>query len=359
MKHLLPICILLVSLSACQSKKGFTISGTVKNKKEGTIYLVNLHTEKQDTLNVTDGTFKIAGVAEEPTPFLIFSPELLPAQTIFYANQGSTNIEFTANEPSSVKIKGCKTQKEYEQFTAMTKPLLAQFDSVQMLAMAGKLEQAEVQNVALSIQKKYEEANLNFVSQNPGSYVSSLLTYEYFRQKPQLSVAEKKNYLNKLDKHIQESHFGKKMIELIDADEATAIGKAAPTFTLDDVDGKKVDLASFRGKYVLIDFWASWCAPCRAENPNVVAAYKKFRNKNFTILGVSLDENKKQWLAAIAKDKLKWKHVSDLSGWNSSVVGLYNIKSIPSNFLLDPEGKIIGKDLRGVDLENELSNLLK
>ena len=336
MKHILPICILLIALSACQSKKGFNIKGTVKNKKEGTIYLVNLHTEKQDTLAIKDGKFNLEGVADEPTPFLIFSPEVLPAQTIFYADQGSTNIEFTANEPSTVKIKGCKAQEEYESFTAQTKPLLAQFDSVQMLAMAGKLEQADVQNVALTIQKKYEEANLNFVKANPGSYVSSLLVYEYFRQKPQLSVKEKRNFMSQLDKKIQESHFGKKMIELINADEATAIGKEAPTFSLDDVDGNKIDLASFRGKYVLIDFWASWCAPCRAENPNVVAAYKKFKNKKFTILGVSLDENKKQWLAAIDEDKLRWKHVSDLSGWNSSVVGLYNIKSIPSNFLLDP-----------------------
>lgn len=359
MKNIFPICILLLSVASCQSKKGFHINGTVKNKKEGTIYVANLLTEKQDTLQLKDGKFSLSGIADEPTPFNIFSPELLPVQIIFYADQGNTDIEFTANEASSMVVKSCETQKEYERFTGLTKPLLKQFDSIQMLAMAGKIEQQEVQNAALTIQNKYEQANLEFVKQNPGSYVSALVAYEYFRQKTQLSVEEKKSYMNQLDSKIQESHFGKKMTELIHADEITAIGKPAPTFTLEDVNGKKVSLSSFKGKYVLIDFWASWCAPCRAENPNVVAAYNKFKNKNFTILGVSLDENKKQWLAAIAKDNLKWKHVSDLAGWNSLAVGLYNIKSIPSNFLIDPEGKIIAKNLQGVELENQLNNLLK
>ncbi len=359
MKYLVLGVMLLGFMASCQSKKGFEINGTVKNQKDGKIFLVNLHTEKQDTLDIKDGKFTATGVTEEPTPFLIYSADVLPAQTIFFAENGTTKIEFTANEPSTVKIKGCATQDEYVEFTEMTKPLLDQFDSVQTLAMAGKLEQAEVQKVAMEIQKKYEEANLTFVKNNPSSYVSSLLTYEYFRQKPQLASKDKKALLDKLDPKIQESHFGKKMVELIGANESTAAGKEAPNFTLPDPNDKNVSLASYKGKYVLIDFWASWCGPCRAENPNVVAAYKKYKNKNFTILGVSLDENKKQWLAAIKKDNLTWKHVSDLSGWNSSVVSLYNIKSIPSNVLLDPQGNIIAKDLRGLDLENQLSNLLK
>lgn len=359
MKYSILVLFILISLAACQNQKGYTINGTVHNQKVGTVFMVNLHTEQQDTLDIIDGKFSMKGEAEEPTPFLLYSADVLPAQTIFFAHKGSTNIDFTANEPSTVKIKGCKTQKEYDEFTKMTKPLLAQFDSIQMLAMAGKLEQSEVQNVAMAIQKKYEDANLDFIKKHPSSYVSSLLTYEYLRQKPQMKVREKKELLGKLDKKIQESHFGKKMVELIGADETTAEGKPAPAFSLPDTKGKKVSLSSFKGKYVLVDFWASWCTPCRAENPNIVAAFNKYKNKNFTILGVSLDENKKQWLEAIAKDNLKWQHVSDLGGWNSSVVSLYNIKSIPSNVLLDPQGNIVAKDLRGVDLENQLSNLIK
>ena len=129
--------------------------------------------------------------------------------------------------------------------------------------------------------------------------------------------------------------------------------------TLPDVNGKTVSLSSFRGKYVLLDFWASWCGPCRAENPNVVAAYQKFKGKNFTIVGVSLDNNKDAWENAIKSDGLAWTQVSDLKGWQSQAAALYNVQSIPSNFLIDTAGKVIAKNLRGKDLEEALSSVLK
>lgn len=133
----------------------------------------------------------------------------------------------------------------------------------------------------------------------------------------------------------------------------------APEFSLKDVNGKVVNLSNYKGKFVLIDFWAAWCPPCRKENPNVVSAYKMFKNKNFEILGVSLDEDDSKWKEAIAKDGLTWTQVSDLSGWKSSVVELYGIESIPSNFLLNPEGKIIAMGLTGENLHIKLAEVLK
>jgi thiol-disulfide isomerase/thioredoxin len=128
---------------------------------------------------------------------------------------------------------------------------------------------------------------------------------------------------------------------------------------MNDTEGKPVSLSQYKGQYVLVDFWASWCGPCRGENPNVVAAYKKYKNKNFTVLGVSLDEDKDAWMKAIQKDGLTWKHISDLKGWQSAVVPVYGIEGIPYNVLLDPEGKILATELRDKDLDAFLSKTLK
>jgi thiol-disulfide isomerase/thioredoxin len=140
---------------------------------------------------------------------------------------------------------------------------------------------------------------------------------------------------------------------------SSLVGSMAPEIVMPDVNGKEIKLSSFRGKFVLVDFWASWCGPCRNENPNVVAAYKKYSNKNFTILGVSLDKEKNEWMKAIKDDNLAWTHVSDLMYWDSPVVPLYHFEGIPYNVLVDPNGKIIAEALRGPELEQKLEEVLK
>ena len=138
-----------------------------------------------------------------------------------------------------------------------------------------------------------------------------------------------------------------------------SVGQLAPDINIPNVEGDKVSLATLRGKYVLIDFWASFCPPCREENPNVVAVYKKYHSKNFDVYGVSLDDNKSDWYKAIKEDKLEWTQVSDLKRWESPIAKLYGVESIPTNFLIDPTGKIIARDLRGEKLEAFLRTVLK
>ncbi|HEY0176253.1 MAG TPA: TlpA disulfide reductase family protein [Pedobacter sp.] len=211
---------------------------------------------------------------------------------------------------------------------------------------------------ALKEEKHRQE--MAFITAHPDYFISLAALNDVIGPLP-VDVPRYIKLFNQLDAKIRQTPTGVKTKTMLDKFDAVRIGKPAPLFTSADTAGKAVSLKSYRGKYVLLDFWASWCVPCREENPNVVAAYNKYKNKNFDILSVSLDQTGKKaaWIEAIKKDGLTWQHVSDLKYWNSEVAQLYMIKSIPQNFLIDPNGKIIAANLRGEALNKKLAELLK
>ena len=195
------------------------------------------------------------------------------------------------------------------------------------------------------------------MTNHPDNPAAAFYLYRFFTYK--LSLDDLKATRAKLSPSLANSPYVKDLDGIIKQLEHVQIGQVAPEFTLPDTEGTPVKLSDFRGKYVLLDFWASWCPPCRRENPNVVKAFQAYKDKNFTVIGISLDKDKAKWLKGIADDNLTWTHLSDLKYWDSEIPALYGVRAIPSNLLLDPEGVIIGKDLRGEALHEALKQAIK
>jgi len=282
----------------------------------------------------------------------------------FYVEKGEINL-ISPDSAFRAQVTGSKINDDSKRLMAQLKPIAERaktINAVKKSASEAQLNSAEFQNDMQNKFKKLQQEQKavikTFILSNPNSYLSLLALYSVGGPSP--DPAELDTLFSSLSPEIRNTETAKVLKNSLDALSHTSVGVMAPDFTQNDVNGVPVKLSSFKGKYVLLDFWASWCGPCREENPNVVRAYNKYKDKNFTILSVSLDksEGRNNWLAAIKNDGLSWTQVSDLKFWNNGAAQLYNITSIPSNFLIDPSGKIIAKDLRGADLENKLEEVL-
>ncbi|HWK06053.1 MAG TPA: TlpA disulfide reductase family protein [Puia sp.] len=260
---------------------------------------------------------------------------------------------------------------EWGRLDIAAKPYMTRLDSlVKLYAVAHKDSNAQrkdsnirrmaelegqMKETALPIR---EEIYAGYLKNNPRSPVA-IGVLEWYSGPNFSDPARSAELFNALDSPVRQSPEGKKFGQRLELALRTAIGQPAPLFTQTDTAGNPVSLQSFRGKYVFLDFWASWCMPCRAENPNVVAAYDRYKDRNFTVLSVSLDKDKQKWLDAIYKDQLNWTQVSDLKYWKNEAAVLYQVIGIPNNFLIAPDGTIVAKDLHGNDLQEKLAELIR
>lgn len=314
-------------LSCSEGKKGYTLNGEISDVAEGMMYLKKYQDKSfidVDSAVITNGVFKFEGVCGEP---------LAHGLTTFKDSKRPL-VFFLDNETMQLKMN----------------------ESGKELVVAGSaINDLYAQNAPLTRQDGYSIDSL--VAAHPASAVTPYFIVKDFAYK--LDLEGMKALRARLDASLDGTTYVNQIDDFIRRMENIQVGAVAPDFTLPDADGNPVTLSALRGKYVLIDFWASWCPDCRKENPNIVAAWDKFKDRNFTILGVSLDRKREPWLAAVEKDGLTWTHVSDLKDWKSDAAVSYAIRWIPMNFLLDPEGVILAVGLEGEALHRKLEEVLK
>ncbi len=370
MKKVFAIVLGVVFLASCNSKsEGYTLNGTVEGELDnGTmVYLKTTDTINKlvdiDTTTVENGTFSFKGVQAEPKLHYIFM-ESNRGNIPFILENGEIEIEFQKDSMNYAKLKGTAQNDFFMDFMDESRSLSERAISMQndMRTAAQKRDTATVNALREEFMEFQEEAknfNVDFAKNHPDAIISVLIIGNLMSSKA-IPEDEIKALFEGLSPEMKAIEPAKKIKEQLDNMKSTEIGAVAPDFSAPTPSGETLALSDVttKGKLTLVDFWAAWCRPCRMENPNIVSVYNKYKDKGFNVIGVSLDTRAEDWKGAIEADGLAWNHISNLKRFQDPIAELYNINAIPAAFLLDENGVIVARDLRGPALEEKVAELL-
>jgi peroxiredoxin len=342
--------------------KGYTIDcdfGGVDISKAYLSQYVKGNWEHKDSADVVEGKFSFSGELELPEVWYLKFDDKKAYVSLFVENSQISVSGATLNR-DSVTISGSSNQDALTKFNEGQEGFYKEMDKMEIDYMAAREieDTAKMNQIDLDFDVVFDKINdyiVKYIGDNTSSVLAPYLLVSYLGN--DFTADQMDSTLKTFSKEIIDSKYVLKIQEISAKMRTTEVGAVAPLFAQNDPEGNPISLESFRREYLLIDFWASWCGPCRNENPNVVAAYNKYHAMGFDILGVSLDDNTEKWLAAIDKDGLNWTHVSDLKGWANEVGQLYGVNSIPHSILLDKDGVIIAKNLRGEELHKKLAEV--
>jgi len=383
MKKILVFVSAIAVLVSCNKagENEYIVTGTIKGIDGKNVFLEKQDETGQlkqlDTVKIENGKFTFKGNAKEPEMYLV-QVETVQGKVPFILENGDITMEINKDSVNVSKVKGTYNNDElntYKENGMGIQKKMMKFQEANMQKMQ-EAQQKQDTVVMNGLRKEYMKIQQDFVKQSddyvvshPKAFISALIIDQMFNQMNP-DVAKIKKYYNALDKSLKDTKVGKSIqtkLSKIDkpvaevapaAAGAIAVGSVAPDFSANTPDGKTVSLKQSLGKVTIVDFWASWCKPCREENPNVVALYNELHAKGLNIIGVSLDKEAAPWKEAIAKDKLAWNQVSNLKWWKEPIAATYGVQSIPATFILDASGKIVAKDLRGAELKAKVNELL-
>lgn len=362
-KFLIPAALCALAMSACTTTPKYTINGTVNGEENGTVYLLKYNGRVADTLAsapINAGKFTLEGTTQETSD----------AYLEVGGKKGRTpiileNVAFTATlnpeDNAQSKVEGTENQRIVNEYLVISNNLMKKESELYKDYSAAMQDQnqekaEEIRNQFEELEKEATAQENDLIKANSDSFVAAFILASKMGG---LELDELTEQYNSLGENAKASTYGKKIADRIAKLSAVTVGQTAPDFTLNTPEGTPLSMYDVKGKVKIIDFWASWCNPCRRLNPEVVEIYQEFHPKGLEILGVSLDRDKAAWEKAIADDQLTWNHVSDLQYWNNAAAQLYGINSIPHLIVLDENNKIVAHNLHGQELKDKIAEMLQ